>query len=122
MFYFTADHYADRVEIIFSLPSDPVFHADRRGRDALDLVARSLTRAGINIAHDRDGRLLFQVDVPQKKQIASLLRGIERRVTSILTASLDPNTVDRILGVTARERLRWYECDGTRLSRLYERG
>jgi hypothetical protein len=66
--------------------------------------------------------LSFRFDRLNESSIVCVARRMELWVSAILTAPVPPKAVDRALGITSRERIRWYKDGRLRICGRYPFG
>lgn len=95
--------------LAFGVRGVPPVDLEWRIRVACNLVRRAVEKvAGVEV-EGHDGALLFRFEATDEASIHGLARRLEKRVATVLSTPLTPKAVDRTLGISSRERLRWYK-------------
>ncbi|MBS7541266.1 hypothetical protein [Ancylobacter lacus] len=95
--------------LAFAVRGLPPVDLEWRIRVACNLVRRAVEKvAGVEV-EGHDGALLFRFEATDEASIHGLARRLEKRVATVLSTPLTPKAVDRTLGISSRERLRWYK-------------
>lgn len=97
------------VLLILAVGMVPPIDRERRTRLTRDLVRRAARKIAGKEMRSDDGSVSFRFEGTQEPLIQRMAQHLESRVAQILTAPLTPKTVDRVLGISSRERLRWYK-------------
>ncbi|MCL8384251.1 MULTISPECIES: hypothetical protein [Xanthobacter] len=87
----------------------PPIDRDRRIRASeglARLMARKLDGGDYAVG---EGWISFRVPDPGERRLEAFTKRMETRIGEILFAPLTPKAVDRALGITPRERIRWYK-------------
>ena len=97
------------VELAFVLSSDIPIEGPRRLQVAIEVTRRAVEKAGGTEVGEADNVVRFRFDAAREKAVKTLVRNLRLRLKTIFDAPLSPQAVDRALGITSRERLRWYK-------------
>jgi hypothetical protein len=82
---------------------------EKRVGEAMALFQRFGEQAlGVN-AQNCENILSFRFDQKNEQWLLRAARRLEQRIGIVLTAPLSPKAVDHALGITTRERIRWYK-------------
>jgi len=99
----------DQIFLALALPADAFFDDPHRRRLAIDMTRRAARKAGgVETGEDVDA-IRFRFNANRQKAVKSLTEWLRVRLAAILNAPLTPKADDRALGITSRERLRWYK-------------
>lgn len=97
------------VHLSFSLCGETIADGDRRMRAVAKVLRRWAQKLGGGEIEAAPGSICFRCFTPDRKTFSVSADRLRLRVKQILTAPLTPEDVDRVLAITARERLRWYK-------------
>lgn len=99
----------DVLQIILLLPDDPVRALPDRLRTGRRHFIRSLAKMNPAEKDLRADPARFGFDRATKGGVLDMLDHLDRRLTGIFEAPLPAKLVDGLLGITARERRRWWK-------------
>ena len=96
-------------EIALTLRLDGLVDGPFRLRIAANVLRRSAAKRGGVETVTRDEAVRFRFPVSNEEAFAGFVKRTREHIEQILFAPLTPKAVDRALGITTRERLRWYK-------------
>lgn len=97
------------VRLSFVWCAETIADGERRMQSAAKALRRWAQKFGGVEIESVSGSICFRFFPPMRKDFNVSADRLRLHIRQILTAPLTPEVVDRVLGITARERLRWYK-------------
>jgi len=99
----------NQLEVALALRLDGLADGPFRLRIAVNALRRSAAKRGGVETVTRDDAVRFRFPVSNEEAFEGFVERTREHIEQILFAPLTPKAVDRALGITTRERLRWYK-------------
>jgi len=98
---------AGAITVRFEFPEELTLGLAHRTREARRRVLKWLRRVDPLAIETGDGRLNATFSRRRAPALAGVLNAIDRDLQSLMREKLQPASVERLLGITGRERIRW---------------
>jgi hypothetical protein len=99
----------DDVLLSIAISALPAVDREARVRAASELARRAFSERARLGVEGAGVVLSFRRPAEEEEWVERMGRRLQSQINAALTAPVTPKAVDRALGITARERIRWYK-------------